>query len=349
MPVFNLDSVQIYKHLNSLTSKPEFIEQLVEDGEIVSSSKADEVFDPNKYSNIRFTIYENIDGKLDRKELSNLEFADYLKIFVDSKNQIPDRVRDDKSVTNYLFDIKEPLESYSYFEFNQDLERIIRKFKIEDKIIAGGTIYYGYNYLFQLEEDSQPSLDQPIRNKELSLEELIDFLKEKDPESLNFLDLKNQRRLETAVNFIKTTNQKYSDNYYKSLNLRENFTLIILSPINREEYYSALDKIIDNRVNTKTQHELDFLIETYGGEVGTWLSAVSYEYKYFLEIHSQFSKNQLELTSPLSGESRETLQMLKYKEHQYAKRQMTFLRRLEKKLESTYVCHHNTSLLLPSS
>jgi tRNA A37 N6-isopentenylltransferase MiaA len=332
-PIFNCDSVQIYKYLNSLTSKPEFEGQTLLENEIISSSLKSNSFNFDKYTNINVDLYFNLDGNLQKhSNLNSIKTLEKLQGLQPVSNSSTST-----KITNYIFDIKEPGESYSTIDFEKDLNRITKKFDIKNKIITGGTIYYAYNYLFRINnlEGSENYKINKFQDSKYELQDMVLKLENLDPESLSFIDIKNPRRVQSALDFIQRTGKKYSENYKKELSLRNNFILINLWPKNREEYYKSLDKIIEERFNGKTFEELDFLIKKYGEEIIPWLERVSYEYRYFLRIFLQMQKNSQKSPHnfPKIPEIQAILQELKYKEHQYTKKQMTFMHRLEREIE----------------
>jgi len=334
LPVFNCDSVQIYKFLNSVTSKPVFADQTIREGEVVSTIYLQIEFDIQKYQNTSFKVYERENGELVSHEFYVHDFLDFINNYLTKK--YAESKKDE--VDNYLFDIKEPLESYSSYEFECDVKRIVKKFDLKNKIIVGGTIYYVYNHIFHTNNELNIKNDALEGSRDYSVirtKDSIEILKKYDPEALEIIDVKNRRRVETAAKFVIESGRKYSSEYFRPHKPLDNFLLIILNPKDRKEYYKSLDNIIDERLNKKTFEELDFIVKKYGPESAQWLEKLSYEYKYFLQIHSLFGKNGIEyysLNPVLSQEIQEILQILKYKEHQYAKRQMTFIRRLERKL-----------------
>lgn len=332
LPVFNCDSIQIYRYLNSLTNKPEFLDQNTIKEEIVSYTSLQLDFQNGKYEDIYFDIYFRKKGNIEVNQFDSV--IDLLE-FVDKNINLEKSFRKLGKIENFLFDIKNPGEAYSTLKFEKDVERITKKFDFHNRIIVGGTIYYAFNYLMRLnqgyeldfESDKQLDLDK------YELDDLIDILKEKDPKSLEFIDLKNRRRVENAVKFVIMSSRKYSDEYFRKPGLRDDFLLIILKPKDRNKHYRSLDEIIDLRFNQKTFDEISFLIQKYGENVIPWLQKTSYEYKYFLQIYLQLREKCIESAldkSSSKSQFQEILQTLKYKEHQYVKRQITFLRRLER-------------------
>lgn len=333
LPIFNCDSVQIYKYLNSLTSKPKFSRQEIIDDEVISHIQSQLEFQKEKYNNINFVVYIRQNGSLEKKEFDTV---DELFEFIRKNIGLENKFEKSENIKNFLFDIRNPSEKYSTSEFENDLKRISEKFEFKNKIIVGGTIYYAFNYLLSLNDAYDSKLDEEknIDLDKYSLEELIYILKKKDPKTLDFIDIKNRRRVENAVKVVIGGEQKYSSEYFRSPKLKDNFLLILLKPKDREKYYKSLDEIIDKRFNQKTLEEIDFLIKTYGEEIITWLQKVSYEYRYFLKIHDIFKENNPDNLQK-NKNIEVILQELKYKEHQYTKRQITFVRRLERLLYNT--------------
>lgn len=336
IPIFNCDSVQVYKHLNLLTNKPEFIRQEIVNDELVSTLEIEGNYDLTKYENIEFNYIRFKKGKELYNKVSNYAefFAKLVELeLIENSTEIKN-----KEISNYLFDIREPLENYSTIEFNQDIDRIDSKLNSKSKIIVGGTVYYAQNFVLRNPESLilNPEYQVSKELEDLEIERLIELLKEKDPESIEIVDIKNKRRIVSALSYIESTGKKYSENYFKKKDLLDDFLLIILQPKNREEYYKSLDKVIESRLNENSLNEIDSILANYGEEVREWLQKVSYEYKYFLDIFDIYKKEKAGIKDLQDFFKREdvskVVQELKFKEHQYGKRQMTFLRRLVKEL-----------------
>ncbi|BDQ04906.1 MAG: hypothetical protein KatS3mg084_0424 [Candidatus Dojkabacteria bacterium] len=335
LPIFNCDSIQIYKNLDFLSNKPKFISQEIVEEEIISYTERTLALDLGKYKNFIFSAY------VDRRDFVSNQTCNINKIlllideiFSSSKS---DMIVSDK-VVNFLFDIKDPGQNYSTHTFELDLTRIVKKFNIYSKIIVGGSVYYAFNYLFGLnrEINSDFTCSTCSNISEWSKDELINFLYDNDPQILEFIDIKNRRRLESAARFVLATSKKYSEEYFRKVQPKRNFFIILIYPIDREEYYKHLDNVIEKRFNSDSFNELEKLIYLYGHEIIPWLNKISYEYRYFLSIYTKAKDEKttsyidLSKLRPLYAEY---LTELKYKEHQYAKRQITFLRRLERKLK----------------
>lgn len=317
-PVFNCDSVQVYKDLDYLSNKPKFIEQRIENDEVVSFTKPTQFLDFSRYKGFTFKIAYRLKDEIVRLDLN---FDEVLKFLIDS--ELVDSVMQNnlKNVRNYLFDVRIPMEGYSVSNFTDDIRRITTKNKLNQKIIVGGTVYYAYHYMIgtSFENELQYNLG---RNVSLSVDELVHYLQEHDPRSLELLDVKNIVRLNKAVDYIKETGKKYSESYLKNINLLNDFLLIAIHPKNRDEYTKNLNEIVKARINMKAFDEINSLLKKYGQEVVSWLQKISYEYKYAYLISNYISKGQkIEDVHYL-------LEELQAKERQYTKRQITFIRKM---------------------
>jgi tRNA A37 N6-isopentenylltransferase MiaA len=324
IPLFNCDSVQVYKDLNLLTNKPNFVSQEFVNNEFISFIKPQNLLDFSIYKDLNFKVYKKVNSQL--KSQSFEDYKEFFKFLI-QEGLVPDKVQEIlKPIRNYLFEIRKPLENYSIMDFVGDVDRISKKENFESKMIIGGTIYYAYHYLLGTNLESN-NYELILEEKNESLEELIEYLQVNDPKALDLIDNKNFVRIKKAAELLRQTGKKFSNTYFKENKMLDNFLLIIMTPKNREEYCEKLDRVVENRMNVRTMEEVEMLIKRYGTEVEKWLENISYEYKYALQIYKLF-KDKKDLS-----ECRNIVEVLKAKERQYTKRQMTFLRKLDKKLE----------------
>ena len=100
-----------------------------------------------------------------------------------------------ENIPHLLFDIKNPDEMYTVYDYQKDLRKVLNDYKDKNIIIVGGTGLYIkaglYNYEFQ-EEDNYNSYD------DLTNEELFYKVKEKYPEMS--VHVTNRKRLVRALN-----------------------------------------------------------------------------------------------------------------------------------------------------
>lgn len=346
LPVFNCDSVQIYKELNELSGKPTFIEQNIIAEEVVSKTQFENDFDEARYENFEFKIINTNEGGVvylhsDNQNLQRDPFpqeGNIQELLQRHGNLQIDSGNIRGSVENYLFDVRNPTEKYYTGDFDSDIKRIVERFGIQSKIITGGTIYYAYNYIFQLNNENNLIGDFDFDRSEiekLSEAELIREIQDKDPEAFEFIKKDNRRRLESVVSFLRNNpGRKYSLEYFRPHKILPNTLIILIYPKDRKKYYETLDAVIDKRLNLDSLKEIEGLINKYGEEIIPWLEKLSYEYKYFLKIYFTIKEKftNLETANLNNQDILQIMQELKYKEHQYAKRQITFMRRLEKRV-----------------
>lgn len=108
-----------------------------------------------------------------------------------------------EGVKHLLFDIKEPSEMYSVYDYQRDLRKVLEEHKRQNIIIVGGTGLYIkaglYDYRFE-EEEKTNSYD------DLTNEELYQLVKEKDDKS--DIHVNNRKRLVRVLNRKESTHNK---------------------------------------------------------------------------------------------------------------------------------------------
>lgn len=341
LPIFNCDSVQVYKNLDKLTNKPKFENKCFQNNEIISYT----VFEDIKFETYQdFTFYFGIFKDNQFNYLTDLSINDLLKQifnFFYFRQKKENNYKKKLLIQNFLFDIRQPFDSYSSFNFYNDLNRINDKFNFTNRIICGGTIYYAYNYLFNLHNKNEEFLDTSDikKYKDLPYDVLYNKLKNYSDKILENIDFLNKVTL-AKLAYLIDNHYDLNKFYFKPKVIKNDFLIIFIFPKNRQIYYQNLDKKIENKLNNKdTFEELNYLIEYYGNNIIDWLSNLSYEYKYFFKLLA-LKSNKVELLT--SSDFNKIKQTLKYKEHQYAKRQLTFIKRFIKEL-NVYFSANNTT------
>jgi tRNA A37 N6-isopentenylltransferase MiaA len=333
IPIFNCDAIQVYTGLDTLSNKPSFDRQTLDNDEVVSTINSHGIINFPAYSNFTFRILRRKGGQfLVDKTLEPLEFFKWLiRVGFIPESPFVDPV----PVTNYLFDIRKPGQSYSLAEYRSDIQRICTKNRIDAKLVVGGTIYYAHHFLMGTElESPMPDQDATIAVKQkfekMSTEALVRFLENNDPSALTVLDAKNKVRLVKAAAFIEQTGNKFSEQYVKKTHMLDDFLLIMIQPKSREAYTKSLDTIVSTRITKESLEEIKVLEAHYGALILEWLENVSYEYRYAVKIYKLLRANP-DVTLA-SIEVLQSIEELKAKERQYTKRQMTFMRKLEREV-----------------
>ena len=198
-------------------------------------------------------------------------------------------------VPHYLFDIKEPTEEYTVYDYQKDLRKLIDEHKNENIIIVGGTGLYLraalYDYRFT-EETTKNDYSN------LTNEELYELVLKKDPNTK--IHKNNRVRLERFLNKENTEPVEPKKLYDH---------LIIGLTTDRDILYDRINKRVDKMVEEGLLKEVE---ELYKEKIKTKPLTGGIGYK---ELYEYFDgKVSLE----------KALDKIKQNSRHYAKRQYTF-------------------------
>ncbi len=182
-----------------------------------------------------------------------------------------------QGVPHYLLDVAKPNDFFSVTDFQELAYKHIDDIHARNvkAFMVGGTGLYvnsvvdGYNIVKRLVD---PKLRADIAEK--SLDELIDILKEKNPKSLETLDLMNKRRVERAVE------QAVLGITEKPVNTPKYETLVIGTNWQRDVLYERIRKRLDDRLEIGMLDEVARLREN--GATDDFLYGLGLEYRYIL-------------------------------------------------------------------
>lgn len=217
-----------------------------------------------------------------------------------------------RGVRHHLLDVADPMEVYTGMDFKRDattaLEGILRR--KHRPIIAGGTFFY----LELLRETMQAAPVEPDLAFRKTLEpytnaELLDLLQAKDPRRAANIDSANRRRLERSLEIIHTLGEvpevKKMESTYDWLLLGVDITKELL----HTNINTRLELRLEQGMIAEVQHLLD------AGVTPSRLDEFGLEYRYILKYIQQ------EISYAEMCEQIET------KSRQFAKRQLTWLKR----------------------
>lgn len=225
-----------------------------------------------------------------------------------------------KTVPCHLLDIREPGYKYSIFEYQKDFHRVYNDMLLRGKmpILCGGSGLYVESVLrgYEMHEvPENPELRQRLSGK--SLEELTDILK-------SYKELHNSTDTDTAKRAIREIEIR---DYYKTH--AEHLTgypavpsLVIAIDIDRDQRREKITRRLHERLAAGMVEEVKGLLDgTSGFEPVSAENLIYYglEYKYLT----------LYVTGELSYE--EMVRQLEIAIHQFAKRQMTWFRGMERR------------------
>ncbi len=199
-------------------------------------------------------------------------------------------------VPHLLFDIVEPTDMYTVYDYQRDLRKILDDNKDKNIVIVGGTGLYIkaglYNYEFTEEDEEQEQYE------ELSNEELLERVKEIDPNT--DIHVNNRKRL------VRRLNKKGEEHIVDTLLYDATF---IGLTTDRDTLYDRINKRVDIMVKDGLLDEVKSL---YDKNIRSKAIMTGIGYK---ELYDYFDGNcSLE----------EALDLIKQRSRRYAKRQYTW-------------------------
>jgi tRNA dimethylallyltransferase len=239
----------------------------------------------------------------------------YRRMDIGTGKDFDDYRIDDVSIPYHLIDICEPGTKYNVFEYQHDFFRIYQQIKEKGKlpILCGGTGLYiesvlkGYRLL---DVPQNPSLRESLKNKPLSeLETILASYKTLH----NKTDVDSPQRAIRAIEIEEYYTQCAPEtNDYKPIH-----SLIIGVHIDRELRRKKISDRLHHRLENGMVDEVSSLLES--GIPPEDLIYYGLEYKF--------------LTQYLTGEITydEMVAQLEIAIHQFAKRQMTWFRGMERR------------------
>ena len=210
------------------------------------------------------------------------------------------------------------VDEYSIGQYEKDaLEKLEQLFqKYDNVVLVGGSGMYekavaeGLNNLPESNPENQKKLEQLF--SEGGIEALQKLLKESDSVYYQIVDKENPRRLMRALDIIWQTGKTYTENIENPLVKRDFDVVRIGISADRESIYDRINRRVDLMVQNGLLEEAKNLIP-YKDK--TALQTVGYT-----ELFKYFS-GEWELDFAISE--------IKKNSRRYAKRQLTWLRKLE--------------------
>ena len=201
-----------------------------------------------------------------------------------------------EGVKHLLFDIVNPCDMYTVYDYQKDLRNILNEYKDRNIVIVGGTGLYIkaglYNYVFNEEENDLDNFD------DLTNEELYEKVLEKDESS--DIHKNNRKRM------IRFLNRKESVKDKDKLLYDVKF---IGLTTDRDTLYNRINKRVDKMVQDGLLEEVKSLYDRkiFGKSIMTGIG--------YKELYEYFDgKISLE----------EALDLIKSRSRKYAKRQYTW-------------------------
>ncbi len=243
-------------------------------------------------------------------------------------------------VAHHVMDFVEPNEDFTLAHFKkmaeEKIEDILERGKLP--IVVGGTGLYIWSIVDNLDMPAvAPDLELRAELEKKSLEEQVQILMDKDPETAKKIDLKNPRRVLRALEVCLDSGQSFVEQ--RKQNPPKYDVLQIGLDWPREEIYERIERRIDGQIKDAWVEEVKGIIERLDSPV---LSRGNDEEKHpslpspqrgedndVWKLPSMSGIGYKQLGEYLRGERtlEEIIKDIKQKTRNYAKRQMTWFKR----------------------
>lgn len=240
----------------------------------------------------------------------------YRRMDIGTGKDLEDYIIDGKNIPYHLIDIVEPGTKYDLFRYQQDFLKAYNEIKQRGKtvIVCGGSGLYlesivkAYNLC---PVPQNPQLREELKNKTLS--ELIEILKSYPVKLHNTTDVDTATRAIRAIEIADyEQNQPVTNRHFPILN-----SLTIGIDISRETRRDRITQRLQKRLDDGMLKEIQALLDE--GITAEQLIYYGLEYKFLTE-------HLIGLTS-----YEEMQHNLEIAIHQFAKRQMTWFRGMERR------------------
>ncbi|RMZ48956.1 tRNA (adenosine(37)-N6)-dimethylallyltransferase MiaA [Candidatus Marinimicrobia bacterium PRS2] len=226
-----------------------------------------------------------------------------------------------KSIPYHLIDIVDPIEEYNVAQFQKDFQKVSTDIRKREKlpILSGGTGFYIKAVLmdFQLSKtEPNKQLRQKLEN--WKLEDLINKLKTISPGASANTLVDTKRRVIRAIEVAKNRRQETGDRDNEIQNPKSKIQNPIVLGVNypREVIRERITARLHERLNNGMIEEVELLLKN--GVTHEKLNSFGLEYR-FISHYLQGQLSQDEMAEKLNTAI-----------HQFAKKQMTFFRNIEK-------------------
>lgn len=238
----------------------------------------------------------------------------YRGMDIGTGKDLADYVVDDKQVPYHLIDILDAGEQYNVFEYQKDFQKVYEDLKSKDifPVLCGGSGMYieavlkGYKL-------AQVPVNEPLREtlSQMTLEQLVARLKQLKSVHNNS-DIENKKRAIRAIEIEEyMVDHPDLDWEFPQIN-----SLIVGIDFSREERRQRITERLHQRLEEGMVEEIQGLLDQ--GVTPEGLIYYGLEYKFITEfLTGQISKQRM-------------VEGLNVAIHQFAKRQMTWYRRMEK-------------------
>ena len=228
-----------------------------------------------------------------------------------------------QGIKHYLIDEVEPTQRFSVAEYKkraeQAIEEIIEKGKVP--IIVGGTGLYANSLIYGIEFD-QIKFDEKYRYKlmqeaetEEGLQKLYEQAKKIDHKAMEKISFNDKKRIIRVLEIFHSTGKNKTQQEIESRKkeLKYNYKVFAIN-IERQKLYERINKRVDIMIAQGLIDEVKHILKKYK-EFPTAMQAIGYK----------------EVVEYLNGliTKDEAIEKIKQESRRYAKRQITWFKRIE--------------------
>ena len=225
-------------------------------------------------------------------------------------------------VPHHLIDICDLTEAFDAAQFVRLAQKAVAEIQARGRVpvFCGGTGLYFNAFLSGLGEAPSANPELRAELEALPFETLLRELRERDPEAYDKIDKQNPRRVIRAVEVIRLTGKKFSEQRanWKAEGRRQKAEAIFALTRKADDLHSRINIRVDEMFRRGLVEETRELLKHGLAENETSMQAIGYR----------------QVVEHLRGERplTETIELVKIRTRQFAKRQLTWFR-AQKNLE----------------
>ncbi|PIP29631.1 tRNA (adenosine(37)-N6)-dimethylallyltransferase MiaA [Candidatus Kuenenbacteria bacterium CG23_combo_of_CG06-09_8_20_14_all_36_9] len=265
--------------------------------------------------------------KLARKFNGEIVSADSRQVYCGIDIGTGKDLKEYKFIPHHLIDIINPNQKFNVAKYKKlalrAIKDILRRGKLP--IIVGGTGLY-ISAIVDNYEIPKVKPDLKLRNKlmKMSLAEKIKLLKKSDSKSLEFVDTKNPRRLDRALE-VCMAGYKFSELRQKSKPIFDCLQIGITP--SKKILDECIDKRVDEMIKNGLVDETKKLIKKFSSNAVP-LQTIGYkEIVDYLDNVDNIGNNVGAYCNTPLQQKQKIINLIKIHTHQFAKRQMTWFKR----------------------
>lgn len=262
-------------------------------------------------SELALDLAEKINGEI----ISADSLAVYKKLDIGTAKP---SVNDMKRVKHHLINVCEPWDEFSVSDYERLALQAVSDIRSRGKmpVICGGTGFYINSVLYRMSYGNTAK-DTITREKYINMAKtdgvsaVYAVLKEKDPESALKIHENDLKRVVRALEIYFATGEKksaQSDKEYPRFDY-----LAVTIGLERQELYAKINARVDKMMKRGLVDEVKSLIDSGITIENQCMQGIGYK-----EVYNAFEKNDFENLS----------ETIKINSRHYAKRQITFFKRL---------------------